>query len=80
MVLPDVLGFVAGAAVTGPWWAWCEGCRVVRKFAIWPPVPCAKCGSTWIRVELWSEPKPPKPYKLSENDRRLLHGLKIGVE
>lgn len=60
-------------------WAWCEGCRVVGKFSSGAPEKCAKCGGKWLRFTLLAEPGP-KPYRLSENDRRLLRSLRIAPE
>lgn len=64
--------------MTMPFWAWCEGCRVVGKFSSWPPEKCGKCGKAWLRFTLLAQE--PKPYRLSENDRRFLKSLRIAQE
>ena len=80
MVLPDVLSLVAGAAMI-PGWTWCDGCRVPVKFSSTPPTKCAKCGGALLSVQIWMEPvKKPKPYKLSENDRRFLASIRISQD
>lgn len=59
---------------------WCQVCARAVAFSSEVPAKCATCGGTkWKALRTADEPRE-KVYKLSENDRRLLRGLRIDPE
>ena len=59
--------------------AFCPYCQKVQMVTIDTPSRCTVCQKFWRGTGIAIE-QPTKPYVLSENDRRMLRGLKIKPE